>query len=876
MSGLVALGASSPRARRTAVTHPHLDPASHTCVSITSHRPAPGRSRSVRASTPQVGPLLLGVIFLLALPPTLLGQSGEGDTGRIEGRIVSSEDGAPVPGASIQLDGLDRTVGSDRGGYFYLRRVPAGTVRVSVGRLGFASQSVEVEVAPEGRTSVEVSLSPQPVGLDPIVARARRTRMVGDPLNLNAIPGSAHFLSLQDLDAERLAFDNVHEMLRRIPGVNIQDEDGYGLRPNIGMRGTGVERSSKVTLMEDGILIAPAPYAAPAAYYFPVAARMEGIEVRKGSSQVRYGPRTIGGAINLVSASIPDRPSFRLDTQGGGDRSMKGQLRAGDSGDHFGWMVETYQIGTDGFKELASGNDTGFRVSDYLAKFRLNTDREAPRYQEVELKVGYHDELSHETYLGLTQEDFSATPLLRYPASEPDRMDTEHTQLNLRHFFQPRRNLDITTSVYRHGFDRNWYKLQSVQGTSIANVLAAPGSFPQELAILKGSDSEADAFRVRANNRSYLSRGVQSLVGLRMDRGRVTHDLEFGVRLHQDEEDRFQWEDGYQMLGGTPVLTSEGTPGAQANRVSGARALSLHAQDEIEIGRLTLVPGARWEHIRLTRTDYSTEDPDRSAPSDVRELTVSSVIPSLGATLAVTPSFHLFGGVHKGFGPPGPGAAEETRPEESVNYEVGSRLRSRGLALQLTGFFSDYRNILGEATLATGDSGVGRLFNGGEVHTLGIETSLDYDLAAPLDLPVRLPFSLAYTYTRATFQTAFRSDFGPWGTVERGDHLPYLPTHQGSGSLAIEEGDWRVSVTGRGASAMRTRAGQGPVVELESTDRHLILNLQGEYTLPTAGDVAIHAGVQNLADHRYVAARRPAGALPGLPRTLFIGVRVHR
>lgn len=843
---------------------------------MTSHLPPVAPDRFVRRHRPRVGPLLRGLILLLAIPVVLAGQSAEEETGRIEGRVVSSEDGAPVPGAYVEVDGFDRTEGSDRGGYFHLRRVPVGTVRVSVGRLGFASESVDVEVTPEGRTTIEVSLSPQPVGLDPIVARARRTRMVGDPLNLNSIPGSAHFLSLQDLDAERLAFDNVHEMLRRIPGVNIQDEEGYGLRPNIGMRGTGVERSSKITLMEDGILIAPAPYAAPAAYYFPVAARMEGIEVRKGSSQVRYGPRTIGGAVNLVSASIPDRPSFRLDTQGGADRSIKAQVRAGNSGDHFGWMVETYQIGTDGFKELPSGNDTGFRISDYLAKFRLNTDREAPRYQEIELKVGYHDELSNETYLGLTQEDFSTTPLLRYPASDPDQMDTEQTQLNLRHFFQPSRNLDVTTSVYRHGFARNWYKLHSVQGTSIANVLAAPGSFPQELAILKGSDSEADAFRVRANNRAYLSQGVQSVVGLRLDGARVTHDLEAGIRLHEDEEDRFQWEDGYRMIQGTPVLTSQGTPGTQANRVSGARALSLHAQDEIEIGRLTLVPGARWEHIRLTRTDYSSEDLDRSAPANVRELTVSSVIPSLGATFAVTPSFHLFGGVHKGFGPPGPGAAEETRPEESVNYELGSRLRGGGLALQLTGFFSDYRNILGEATLATGDSGVGRLFNGGEVHALGIETSLDYDLAGPLGLPVRLPFSLAYTYTQATFQTGFRSEFGPWGTVEQGDHLPYLPTHQGSGSVAVEDGDWRVALTGRGASAMRTRAGQDPVVDLESTDRHLILNLQGEYTLPTAGGVAVHAGVQNVADHRYVAARRPAGALPGLPRTLFIGVRIHR
>jgi Fe(3+) dicitrate transport protein len=80
-------------------------------------------------------------------------------------------------------------------------------------------------------------------------------------------PGSAHVIGAEELD--RLERDDIHHVLASVPGVYLREEDGYGLRPNIGMRGAGSERSSKIALMEDGVLIAPAPYSAPGGVLLP-------------------------------------------------------------------------------------------------------------------------------------------------------------------------------------------------------------------------------------------------------------------------------------------------------------------------------------------------------------------------------------------------------------------------------------------------------------------------------------------------------------------------------------------------------------------------------------------------------------------------------
>jgi Fe(3+) dicitrate transport protein len=99
---------------------------------------------------------------------------------------------------------------------------------------------------------------------------------------------------------EKQSYTDLNQLISMAPGVYVREEDGYGLRPNIGIRGATAERSQKITIMEDGVLIAPAPYSAPAAYYITNAARLYALEVLKGPASIQFGPHTVGGAVNLV------------------------------------------------------------------------------------------------------------------------------------------------------------------------------------------------------------------------------------------------------------------------------------------------------------------------------------------------------------------------------------------------------------------------------------------------------------------------------------------------------------------------------------------------------------------------------------------------
>ena len=683
--------------------------------------------------------------------------------------------------------------------------------------------------------------------------------------------GSSFYLSPEEL--EKFSHSDINRVLRTVPGVNIYEEDGYGLRPNISLRGTSPERSAKISIMEDGVLIAPAPYSAPAAYYFPSVARMQAVEILKGSSQIQYGPFTTGGAINLVSTQIPDTFRGSIKTSYGSFNTGQTHLKIGDSKTNLGYSLEYLNNNSDGFKNLPNGDNTGFDKNDVVAKFRLQNKQDTKFNQSLEFKFQYSDETSNETYLGLTTEDFESNPFDRYAGSQKDKMTNEHLQFMVTHKIEVSKFFRVTSNAYYNDFSRNWYKLNDVvfggDKVKISKILETPQDYPNYMDIINGtSNSAADAFVLKANNRSYLSKGVQTKLDFHWDSANVFHDIEIGLRYHYDEEDRFQWKDKYSMTDGQMNLTSAGAPGSDANRISKATAFAGSILYKLKYNNITLTPGLRYEDIVLGRDNFGSDDPSRTgADISTRENKVAIFIPGIGFNYKFNNSTSLFGGVHKGFSPPGNTVGQES--EESINYELGSRFNIKGLRGEVVGFYNDYSNLLGSDLAASGGTGSLEQFNAGEVSVKGIELLLNYDLLQK-NTSYALPVTFGYTFTDATFLNSFGSDDGLWGEVQSGDELPYIAKHQFNTSISLEHAKFELNLSGRLNGAFKTEASADAVSAANGITSNFIIDFVGKYHVTKT--LSLSAKIINVLDKTYAVAKVPAGLRPGHPFGIYGGL----
>jgi len=674
------------------------------------------------------------------------------------------------------------------------------------------------------------------------------------------VAGSATVLSNQDLT--RMVDTDIQKILSAVPGVFVRAEDGYGLRPNISIRGTAPDRSAKVTLMEDGVLIAPAPYTSASAYYFPTTGRIHAVEVLKGPASITQGPATIGGAINMISTPIPEANYGSVTPELGSDSFSAIHATFGLNSGNIGALLEFYENSAAGFDSIANnGGDTGFDKSDVLAKLRYTSGA-----HEVTLKLLKMDEMSNQTYVGLSEASFNANPRKRYGMTHYDVMNNDGEQTSVAYVgdFEA---FTLMATIWSNDFHRDWFKVDKANNgkdhgveDGIDEVIAAANAGDVNAQAILDGDL-AVTVKLKHNNRFYTNNGMQ----FNLSKEIGNHALTVGYRKMEDSESRLQsYECTNQSVGGALsalVSCSTGFTGSN-NRYRTTEATSWFIQNSITMGDLVVTVGHRSEEFDKEEKRWDDGVPTRTQPNSSYPKYSSGDYSTtgVGATYDMNENLKLVVGFHQGMSPVFSGDAEE-----ADNMELGFRYSKDATALEVMYFSSDYANLVGECKNSSGgDCDPGDTFNGGEVEVKGLEITAS---TAFQGRGVTFPIGLTMSNTSAEFQTSFENgDY--WGTVAAGDDVPYFPDLQLSAVIGFVtesglSGDMRLAKYGSTCSTAQCGA-------FENIEPYTYLDLGLRKQL--SDNMNVYTVIENVSDHADIVARAPKnGARSQKPRSFKIG-----
>jgi Fe(3+) dicitrate transport protein len=678
--------------------------------------------------------------------------------------------------------------------------------------------------------------------------KAPAVEIIGVPETLERIPGSGQIIDPKTLENTRPF--TINEALRKAPGVHTRDEEGFGLRPNIGIRGLNPTRSTKLTLLEDGVPLAYAPYGDNASYYHPPIDRFERIEILKGAGQILFGPQTIGGVINYITPYPPATPGGFLKLMPGNRDYFNGHINYGGTWGDNGLLLDYLRKQGDGARDNVNSilNDLNFKAVLQMGS-----------RQALTLRGNYYTENSDITYSGITQAEFNNFGI-RYNPFKNDEFEVDRYGASATHEVEVGKNSTLTTNLYGAIFQRHWWRQSSTTtDTQCGNAFRD--------ARLAGTAVDPDACNsIQGRLREYYTWGIEPRFAMKHAVFGLPSELDTGFRLHYESQYRKQ-------LNGTSPTARTGTIVEDNNRFTDAYSVFL--QNRFLLQQWSVTPGVRMEHIRSERTNLLNNITGKDD--------LTAWLPSLGTTYKPVQGTTLFAGIHRGFAPPRTedligttGTSTDVDAEESWNYELGVRSTpAQGIHAEATLFRNDFENLIAVGSIAGGATPLAQA----EAVFQGLEVLSQIDAGKLMEMKANPYFQLAYTYLpTAKQETAFIqvANQQPVTGSEGGKRMPYAPMHQLTATLGYEHpSGWdarleSVYVGGQFADFANT--------EIASSDgqrgkisAYNIWNIAVNYNIAPI-KTTLFLTAKNVFDRTYIVDRT-RGILPGSPRLIQGGLK---
>ncbi len=706
------------------------------------------------------------------------------------------------------------------------------------------------------------------------IAQLPGMSIIGSPTDRNTIPGGAQVLGRATMERARVSSTN--EALRKLAGVNVRDEEGLGLRPNIGIRGLNPTRSTKTLLLEDGIPITLAPYGDNAAYYHPPVGRMERIEVLKGAGSILHGPQTVGGVINYITPGLPVESGATLRFTGGNNGLVNGYLRGAAVNGDVGAVVDLGRWRAEGARENVSSDVTDASIKLFVP---LGAGH------QVIAKTNVYREASRVTYSGLTEGEWAANP--RQNPFRNDFFTIDRLGGTIAHEFS-RKTRRLTTTLYGHDISRPWWRQSSNSGQRPNDRSDPACGGMQNLESGCGNEGRIRRYRViGAESRYSQPLRLSALFGT----------LDAGARVHREVQQRQQINGASFDSRTSGPATNPGSGLVEDNRRS-TDAVAAWAQARLGTARFTVTSGLRVERLNIARRNFRPVAGNPDGVSGATSLT--ELIPGVGTTFTALPALTLFAGVHRGFSPPRnediisntTGSVVELDPERSWNYEAGLRWVPRATwTVDMTAFRMDFSNQIIPASVAGGTGAT--LTSAGRTLHQGLELDVRADLGAGRAVTPFVRLATTWVPVARTVGTRFAyigtggadvaskvyAEQNGTGTRSRldvsGKRLPYAPEltttatlglrHRGGADASVEA----VHIGQQFGDAANTRVtvadGQQGILPTNT-----VWNVAGNLPLRRLG-VTAFATAKNLFGE-LVIVDRTRGLLPGMRRLVQAGV----
>ncbi|MDB2355771.1 MULTISPECIES: TonB-dependent receptor [unclassified Pseudoalteromonas] len=231
----------------------------------------------------------LAVLIAALLPASVLANSIEG--------IVLNKQGKVVINATVEVEGSDVKVATDKNGKFVITDLKDGLKEFHITAPGYAHLHRDISFDNNENQSITFNLQRSPIEVIDIEAT---------PIHMSAMESASPVSVLSGEQLRRQQAATLGDSLEKLPGVNTNFHAKVASTPII--RGLSGPR---VLITQNGLDVSDVSRVGPDHSVASEASTAKQIEVLRGPATLFYGSGAIGGVVNVVDNRVPTDSTTR-------------------------------------------------------------------------------------------------------------------------------------------------------------------------------------------------------------------------------------------------------------------------------------------------------------------------------------------------------------------------------------------------------------------------------------------------------------------------------------------------------------------------------------------------------------------------------------